>query len=253
MISFGNHVNPMIKFNFNGNIDIKSNGSKIDKKAFKIILIVFAVFIFICISSVIGFAAFVYRSLDSMEQAVEDHNKQLDFVADLPVLKGKIYTHQTITSPMSGKESALYLLRIGVANFSKNMKTKRPSEIYEEFDYSLIAGYPKGTQLSIDDQLYPVDFKLCIADHISGAEHFTKDTYATNHETPSYLISYKPTENHKISVLKGQHLWVNSFLEPYGLTNLLVKEYIFKNGDSVYIKGKIENGRIVPFVEHMVN
>ncbi len=243
----------MIKFNFNGNIDIKSNGTKIDKKAFKTILIVFAVFIFVCISSIIGFGAFIYRSLDSMEQAVEAHNNQLDNIADLPVLKCKIYTDQTITSPMSGTESSLYLLRIGVANFSRNMKTKRLSEIYEEFDYSLIAGYPKGTQLSINGQLYPVDFKLCIADNINGASHFTKDTYATNHETPSYLINYKPTENHKISVLKGQHPWVNSFLEPYGLTNLLVKEYIFKNGDSVYIKGKIENGRIVQFVEHMVN
>ncbi|BFO67187.1 hypothetical protein [Chryseobacterium sp. KCF3-3] len=243
----------MIKFNFNGNIDIKSNGTKIDKKAFKTILIVFAVFIFVCISSIIGFGAFIYRSLDSMEQAVEAHNNQLDNIADLPVLKCKIYTDQTITSPMSGTESSLYLLRIGVVNFSTHMNSKRPSKIFEEFDYSAIAGFPKGTQLSINNQLYPVDFKLCIADNINGAVHFTKDTYATNHETSYYLRNYHTTENHKISLLKGQHPWVNSFLEPYGLTNLLVKEYVFKKGDSIFIKGKIENERIVPFVEHMVN
>jgi len=62
-----------------------------------------------------------------------------------------------------------------------------------------------------------------------------------------------PVPNEKISLLKDQHPWIQSFFEPGGLNNLLVNEYIFKNGDSVYIKGKIENNRIVPFVEHMLD
>lgn len=253
MIIFGNHVNSMIKFNFNADINIKSNGTKVDKKGIKTILILFGVFIFICISMFIGFGFFIFNSIGSMQEAVDNHNKQLDKIASLPVLKCKIYTDQTITSPISGKESAMYLLRIGFANFHTDLKTKLPSSIYEEFDYSVIAGYPEGAQLSINNQLYPVHFSLCIADNVSGKKHLTQSAYATNYKTPAYLQRYQPTENAKISVLKNQHPWVNLFLEPYGLTNLLVKEYLFKNGDSIYIKGKIENGKIVPFVEHMVN
>lgn len=243
----------MIKFNFNANVNIKSNGAKVDKKGIKTMLIIFGVFIFICISMFIGFSSFVFNSINSMQEAVDDHNDQLDKIASLPVLKCKIYTDQTTTSPISGKESAMYLLRIGFTDFDTDLKTKRPSNIYEEFDYTVIAGYPKGTQLSINNQLYPINFSLCIADNVSGNEHLTQSAYATNYKTPAYLQNYQPTENVKISVLKNKHPWVNSFLEPYGLTNLLVKEYVFKTGDSIYIKGKIENGRIVPFVEHMVN
>jgi hypothetical protein len=243
----------MIKFNFNADVNIKTNGNKVDKKGLKIILMVFGLFFLLVISSIIGFLFFISSSLNSMQQAVDDYNEQLDSVAALPVLKCKIYTDETIISPMSGKEAAFYFLRVGYVNYSTYKMTKRPSEIYEKFDYSVIAKYPKGAQLSVNGQLYPIDFKLCIADNISGAEHFTQDTYSTNYKTSYYLKNYRPTENHKISLLKDQHPWVNSFLEPYGLTNLLVKEYVFKNGDSVYIKGKIENGRIVPFVEHMIN
>lgn len=238
----------MIKFNFNANVNIKSNGTKVDKKGIKTILIIFGVFIFICISMFIGFSSFVFNSINSMQEVADNHNDQLDKIASLPVLKCKIYADKTVNSPMAGKEAALYLLRIGTAE-----RKKRPIRIDENFDYSVIAGYSEGTQLSINGQLYNINFKLGIPDYIVSMGHFTQDTYAINYKTPSYLKDYKPTENHKISLLKNQHPWVNSFLEPYGLTNLVVKEYIFKTGDSIYIKGKIENGRIVPFVEHMIN
>ena len=243
----------MIKFNFNANVNINSTGTKVDKKGTKTFLILLGVFILICISAFTGFGYFIFNRIDAMQEAVEDHNNQLDKIASLPVLKCKIYTDQTTASPLSGQKAAMYLLRIGFANFDTDLKTKRPSNIYEEFDYTVIAGYPKGTQLSINNQLYPVNFSLCMADHVSAKEHLTQSAYATNYKTPAYLQKYQPTENEKISVLKNKHPWVNAFLEPYGLTNLLVKEYVFKNGDSLYIKGKIENNRIVPFVEHMVN
>lgn len=177
----------MIKFNFNADVNIKTNGNKVDKKGLKIILMVFGLFFLLVISSIIGFLFFISSSLNSMEQAVDDYNKQVDSVAALPVLKCKIYTDKAIISPMSGKEAAFYFLRVGYVNYNTYKMTKRPSEIYEKFDYSVIAKYPKGAQLSVNSQLYPIDFKLCIADNISGAEHFTQDTYSTNYKTSYYL------------------------------------------------------------------
>lgn len=239
----------MIKFNFNANVNIKTNnGKQLDKKGLKTILIILGVFMLVFVFSAISFSSFAFGNMESLQQRIDQYNKQVDAIKALPVLKGTVYTDQTVSAPLSGKDAAFYLLRVGTVK-----RNKRYKEIYESFDYSMIAGYPKDAQLLINGQLYPIDFKMCIMDNPDKRNtSFVYETYTTTERTPYYLQSYKPRENQKISLLKDQHPWIQSFFEPNGVNNLLVNEYIFKNGDSVYIKGKIENNRIVPFMEHMI-
>ncbi|CAD0225295.1 hypothetical protein KYG33_00225 [Chryseobacterium sp. D764] len=239
----------MIKFNFNANVNIKNNGTQLDKKGLKTILIIFGVFMLVFAFSAIAFSSFAFGSMESMQERVDEYNKQVDVIHSLPVLKCTVYTDQTISAPLSGKDAAFYLLRVGTVK-----QNKRYKEIYEKFDYAMAAGYPKGAQLLINGQLYPIDFNRCIIKNPDQRNMpFVYETYTTSDRTPYYLQDYKPRGTQKISLLKNLHPWIQSFFEPSGLNNLLVNEYIFKNGDSVYIKGKIENNRIVPFVEHMVN
>lgn len=239
----------MIKFNFNANVNIQNKGHSIDKKSLKIILIVFGVFIFICIASVAGITSFITGTIISMDKLAEEHNRQKEFVMSLPVLKCAIHTDKTVSAPLSGKEAALYLLSFGKAKvYSKNS-----SRIYKNFDYSMSADYPEGTKLSVNGKLYDIDFKMCIMDSLGGGKnHFTEEIYGKTYRASYYLRNYKPVENEKVAALKGKHPLVNSFGEPTGPNNILVNEYVFKNGDSLYIKGKIKGNRIVPFTEHTI-
>ncbi len=239
----------MIKFKFNANVNIKTNGDKVDKKGVKTLLIVFAGFILIAIFSIIGVTSFAFNSINSLEQRIDNHNKQAKAVPTLPVLRCKIYTDNTVTAPLSGQQSSLYLIRVGIVKYRKRLH-----KTYESFDYSMVAGYSKGAQVSVNGQLYPIDFKLCIVDNPDTRNMpYLYETYATSHSTPAFLINYKRNNNQKIPALKNSHPWIESFIEYGSPNNLILNEYIFKNGDSLYIKGKIENNKIVPFVEHMVN
>lgn len=239
----------MIKFNFNANVNIKNNGSAPDKKGLKTILIICIVFIAVFIISIISVTSFAFNSINSLEQRIDDHNKQAEAIPRLPVLKCKIYTDNTVTAPLSGQQSSLYLLSIGTVKYSKRLR-----KTDESFDYSMVIGYPKGTQISVNGQLYPIDFKLCIVDNPDTRNMpYLYETYATSHSTSAFLINYKRNNNQKIPALRNSHPWIDSFIEHNSPNNLILNEYIFKNGDSLYIKGKIENNKIVPFVEHMVN
>ncbi|MFZ4927888.1 hypothetical protein [Chryseobacterium sp. Mn2064] len=239
----------MIKFNFNANVNIQNKRSSIDKKGIKIILIVFGVFIFICVASVIGVTSFITGTITSMEKQSEEHSRQREYVLSLPVLKCVIHSDKTISAPLSGQKAALCLLSFGKAKiYSKNSY-----RIYENFDYSMAADYPEGTKLSVNGKLYDIDFKMCIMDSLGdGKYHLTKGIYGKTYKASYLLNNYKPVENEKVATLKGKHPLVNSFGESSGPNNILVNEYVFKNGDSLYIKGKIEGNRIVPFVEHVI-
>lgn len=238
----------MIKFNFNANVNIKNNGNKMDKKGLKTVLIICTVFILVFIFSIISVTSFAFNSISSLEQKIDDHHKQAEAIPKLPVLKCKIYTDNTVAAPLSGQQSSLYLLRVGTVKYSKRLR-----KTDESFDYSMVIGYPGETQVSVNGQLYSIDFKLCIVDNPDTRNMpYLYETFATSHSTPAFLINYKRNNNQKIPVLKNSHPWIESFIEHSSPNNLILNEYIFKNGDSLYIKGKIENNRIVPFVEYMV-
>lgn len=239
----------MIKFNFNANVNIQNKGTSINKKGLKIILIVFGVFIFICIASVIGVTSFITGTITSMGKLAEEHNRQEEYVLSLPVLKGVIHTDKTVSAPLSGERAALYLLSFGKAK----VYSKYSYRVYENFDYSMSADYPEGTKLSVNGKLYDIDFKMCIMDSLGGGKnHFTEGIYGMTYKASYYLRNYKPVENEKVATLKGKHPLVNSFGESGGPSTILVNEYVFKNGDSLYIKGKIKGNRIVAFVEHAI-
>ncbi|WP_223607563.1 hypothetical protein [Chryseobacterium sp. OSA05B] len=244
----------MIKFNFNANIN--TNGNKIDKKGLKITLIVFSLFILVGIAMFVGFWSFAFSRIDYIENANVERYEQKKAIAALPVLKCAVYADQTITSPASGEEAALYLLRVGnVKSYIASSEAHYGQyRTYENFDYNMVAGYPKGTKLSINGKLYPIDFKLCIMDSLGGGEtHFTKDIYSAKAHEKYDIRVYKTSENLKMDALRNVHPWIKNYYHSYkGLKNILVQEYVFKNGDSVYIKGKIEHNKIVPFVEHML-
>ncbi|MDQ0781004.1 hypothetical protein QF044_000858 [Chryseobacterium sp. W4I1] len=244
----------MIKFNFKANIN--TNGANVDKKGLKIILIVFSLFILVAIAMFMGFWSFAFSGISNIQNANLERYEQKKAIDALPVLKCAVYTDQTITSPASGEEAALYLLRVG------NVKSYLASDeaqygkykTYENFDYNMVAGYPKGTKLSVNGKLYPIDFKLCIMDSLGGGEtHFTKDIYSAKPSEIYHIRVYKTSENLKMDALRNVHPWIKNYYHSYkGLKNILVKEYVFRNGDSVYIKGKIEHNKIVPFAEHML-
>ncbi len=54
--------------------------------------------------------------------------------------------------------------------------------------------------------------------------------------------------------LKNGHPWISSHIEnPYRsrFKNIVIKEYVFSDGDSLYIKGKISGNTILVYHEHM--
>ncbi len=108
----------MIKFNFNANVNIKTNGAPVHRKSLKIFLIVSAVFILICISSMMVFGSLI-SSLGSMDQD-EEYSQHMEDIAALPGLKCTIHTNTTLKAPLSGKEAAFYALRVGTARQSKD-------------------------------------------------------------------------------------------------------------------------------------
>lgn len=260
---------PMIKFKFyiktNNNFSNTDSGKNYsaanqlpDKSSTKIILIIFGVFCFVGIAAFLGFFSIAFNGINSIMETNDKRNEQWKTVNSFPILKCRIYSDTMIKAPLSGNNAAFYLIKVGNEiyhryNSSRSyMETYKHKQVQENFDFSMIAGYPKETKLSINGKLYSIDFKQAIMDTLGNGElYFTEKIVSRNpsknhiHTDFSY-DAYQTAEN-----LKNKHPWINSYLQyQQGYSNIILKEYVFKDGDSVYIKGKIVNGKIVVFNEH---
>jgi len=261
MIKFKFHIKADNSFsNTNPVDDNGGNFQASDKNTLKIILIIFGVFCLVCLTSFIGFFSIVFNGINSMQKGAEEKNEQWKTIHALPVLKCKIYTDETVTAPISGSEAAFYFLRIGNEHYLKydslraNTETQGDIQIYENFDYSMITRYPKGTKLSVNGNLYTIDFQYSIMDTLGNNNvHFTGKIVNRKEKNISMYAPFHSKNHQIIDHFKNEHPWISSYLEDIkGYENIIMEEYTFKNGDSIYIKGKITDHKIVAFNEHQM-
>lgn len=261
MIKFKFHIKADSSFSSTNPVD--DNGGNMQasgKNTLKIILIVFGVFGLVCITAFIGFFSVVFNGINSMQKGAEEKSEQRKTIHALPVLKCKIYTDETVTAPISGSEAAFYFLRIGTEHYLKydrlraNTETQGDIQIYENFDYSMITKYPKGTKLSVNGNLYAFDFKYSIMDTLgNNNNHFSGKIVSRKEKNTSMYAPFRSKDHQIIDHFKNEHPWISSYLENInGYKNIVMEEYTFKNGDSIYIKGKIKDDKIVAFNEHQL-
>jgi thymidine kinase len=130
-------------------------------------------------------------------------------------------------------------------------------KIGEDYDYPMIAGYAKGTKFSIDDKLYDVDFEQCILSSRLGATEKMKRGIFSDRiisRNGNAIRNNNRIDSLKDKILfgmKGKHEWIDLYFRSNrGFDNIIVDEITFNNGDSIYIKAKIENNKIIPFIIH---
>ncbi|MDR2235149.1 MAG: hypothetical protein LBE92_03415 [Chryseobacterium sp.] len=248
----------MIKFN--ANFNAKANGTPIDKRGCRIIAIILSALVIIPVFLMIGIHSFLSDAVISTEEVADERSTQREEILASPVVTGFIHTDQTVTAPLSGQETALYLLQVGneahYTDYGKdpNAPVYNGRKAYQIFDYNMIAGYPKGTQISVDGKLYDIDFDLCILDDSSANKrHLTKNMISRNRKKYNTERIEGSSRELNLFNLKTRHPWIRSYVDyRKGLKNIILNEYTFKNGDSISIKGKIEFGKFVPLTEHMV-
>lgn len=269
MISFGPRIVKMIKFKFNIKTESKNyntsfpdNGNNYNSSisSTKIILIVFGIFCLVAVGAFIGFFSIIFNTINSMNKGNEDFSKQWKAINNLPTLKCKIYNDKPLKSPLSNSETAFYLVQVGYEQYFEYDSTRINAEIYdnkqivENFDYNLITGYTPQTKLSVNGKLYDLNFKYLILDTLGDNKlQLNKKIVSRKEKNNSIFAPFFSSDHQTVNNLKDKHPWISSYLENInGYKNIVLKEYTFKNGDSIYIKGKIVNSKIVIFHEHQL-
>lgn len=264
----------MIKFNFhiktnstatshhNGSGNPVGSTSLTGKDSWKIILIIFGVFFLFAITAFIGFFSIVYGSISSVSEGNDERRAQWKKIHSLPLLKCKIYASGTVSAPLSGKPAAFYLLRVGTEQYisykssGTNGRSYTNKELTENFDYTMAAGYPKDTRVSVNGKLYNVSFQKAIMDTTGNGEmYFTKKIINRNPRKYSRNVPFSYADYRTAWELRNAHPWISSYYDDSyrsGFKNIVIKEYAFSNGDSLYIKGKISGNTILVYHEHMI-
>lgn len=265
----------MIKFNFhiktsttatsrhNGSGNPGGSSSLTGKDSWKIILIIFGVFFLFGITAFIGFFSIAFGGISSVSKGNDDRREQWKKIRSLPLLKCKIYTSGTVSAPLSGTPAAFYLLRVGTEQYvsykspGTNGRSYINKELVENFDYAMAAGYPRGTRISVNGKLYTISFQKAIMDTTGNGEmYFTKKIINKNPRKYSRNVPFSYADYRTAWELRDRHPWISSFYDDSyrsGFKNIVIKEYAFSNGDSLYIKGKISGNTLFVYHEHMLH
>ena len=200
--------------------------------------------------------------IEKMKEANKRDADELQRLRDLPDLAGVIITDDTITNPVSLRNSSLYALRVGAKQKVSGGKVGRSMKYMDYLFYDCVMDYPLGTQLLINGQLYPIDFKRAILSRVGkniddkqGITAEVFEVYNTNHGwgNAQAVLDYesfdsiRKTMKLRIQKIKGIHKIVDQYLEEKSRVDILVlREYNFKAGDTLILKGKLMDGKIVP-------
>lgn len=262
MIKFNFHIKTNTPSHQSGPGNTQAGTSLTGTDSWKIILIIFGVFFLFGITALIGFFSIAFGGISSVSKGNDERREQWKKIRSLPLLKGKIYASGTVSAPLSGTPAALYLLRVGTEQYvsyespGTNGRSYINKELVENFDYNMAAGYPQGTRISVNGKLYTVSFQKAIMDTTgSGEMHFTKKIINRNPRKYSRNIPFSYTDYRMAWELRNAHPWISSYYEDSykgGFRNIIIKEYVFQNGDSLYLKGKIAGNKLLVYHEHML-
>ncbi|MGQ2985332.1 hypothetical protein [Flavobacterium sp.] len=231
-------------------------------------------FILLSVIILIVWFRFINSTMDQMEEAANDKLTETIRLEELPLLKGTITSNKIYTAPFSGDSAALCVLKVGVrvTHYGRVRGGNRKRRPKWAFDHVNTVIPNPSAIIKIGNDVYPVDFKDAIFKGIAVENDHRYDdaTFATNSH-PDYYDILRETTDIESEVRKPGPVEKKQFLKNikmlkslYGLNRHIdkyidsalkqkpiydpvnIEEIIYRNGDSIKLKGKIENGRIVP-------
>ncbi|HET8886866.1 MAG TPA: hypothetical protein VFM70_10995 [Salinimicrobium sp.] len=220
-------------------------------------------FVFVLLIA-IGVIVAMFIVFDQNDDYNKTYNEEVSRIVNLPEIKGVIVSDSTIKTPLTNQDAALYLLEVGfhsklqltdAARRAKHIRGKT-SETY--FNMKMLAGYSNKTYILINGKKYPLDFEKCMISKIGESPSENKGFRSRKikyFNTTAYADSIPEAEKSRNNELKNKiypFIDKNEYLEQffasekkYRLPNVILNEIIFKNGDSIYIKGKIKEGNVI--------
>ena len=117
-----------------------------------------------------------------------------------------------------------------------------------------IKGNPK-TLLGVDGISYPINFKTCILSNIGNASTDKKGLKGKSHRITKSVNLFDLGSRDKDSInqyrekqllnLKGEHRVVDFYFDNK-INNVNLQELLYQNGDTLLLKAKIQDGKLVP-------
>jgi len=216
----------------------------------------------------------ISTTFNKWEEHAADENRERERIANLNTLSGVVVNDIPYAAPFSKDTAALILLKVGLEN-SYTSRRGYPSSLKNSpkwvYDYKTMVIPSKNVKLKVGTITYHIDFKQVVY-----LENTSENMYA--HDGGSYETDeYSTLEQSDIEDLKekaykekdpsartylenretlrklyGFHTWADEYIEKnifkkeFGYSNIILNELLFKNGDSISIKGKIVDNKIVP-------
>ncbi len=242
-------------------------------KTGKVLLFGCGGFLILSILMLIGWFSFFGSAIDSMEKGANEQLKETVRMEELPLLKGIVVANDLYAAPFTGDSVALCVLKVGVrvTHTGKRKPGRSPRTKWAFDPVNTVIANPSAF-IKIEGKMYPVDFKDAIFKGIA-VQHdhrFDDATFATNSYSDYYDLLRETTdidaEMRKPGSVEKKHFLKNlkAFKNLYGLNRHIdkftdtalkqqllydpvnIEEILYRNGDSIKLKGRIENGRIVP-------
>ena len=155
----------------------------------------------------------------------------------LPHLEGVFVKNESkILAPMS-KDSVTFL----ALDFDFRGKFSDSISVTPTYDVKTNLYYPEGLKMRIDGIEYPINFKKAIIESYGKASERKIFSIAKGMRDTALLKEQMIL----VSELEGEHEYVDFFLDD-DIDNVIIREYQYKTGDTLSIKGKIKNGRLIP-------
>lgn len=194
---------------------------------------VFKVFMGGCLGVIIFF--FIVISFFIKLGKIE--NKQAEAIRNFPVIEGKLYTKDPIVTPISGEMAAAVLIE-STGNYQSVFSTAASDDSLQTKEFFFVS---KNLQIEVDGKIYELVGNTIDA-YVKGGEE-TEITDCKNIIDDCFVgIDNILDANFKNlgCETKSGPIEVDSDYKSYN-----VKEFVFKNGSSIQIKGRIEGQQVI--------
>jgi hypothetical protein len=242
------------------------------KTELKVVLFSCSGMLIIAIIAITGIFKLFTSSVDKMESARYAEIAEYKRITGLNTIKGVIVNNGPYVAPFSKDSVGLCLLQVGkkisYSNSHRHHTGRRPKH---RFALQFVVAPESGAAIKIGTTTYPVDFShLLPALSKQGKPYgykgmnFETDSKYTN--TIADVVEAFGSDKAKMQDKKEKYRANTEKLKSfYGVDEMIDRfvehetmgkksfrghiqlvEILYKTGDSIAIKGKIENGRIIP-------
>jgi hypothetical protein len=225
----------------------------------KIILLISGVFFFIAIVAIVSMFRMFWSNVDSIGQRMTARQTEAKRIADLPEIKGVVYAEKEVIAPFSGKPAALVLLNGGYRIAYGDPHSKRGLIYRWEYEprFSVM---PNSAKIKIGNVFYDANFTIAILPEIKkedGKHGFEGFSFSPNHFFEGIISNNELKRYTKILYsLQGQNEDIDIYIKtvsekrsyqtPSTFQGFMVRDVLFKNGDTIVLKGKLRGNKIIP-------